>query len=76
VKPDLLYGGVRKMEKGIIYHIMTPERAFIEYCKENPEKLSDLRTIYLRLDQKKLLILLKNYPYQRVRNFIQKEIIV
>lgn len=64
------------MEKGIFYQIMTPERAFIEFCKENPEKLSDLRTIYAGLDQKKLLSLLKNYPYQTTRNFIQKEIIL
>jgi hypothetical protein len=75
VKPSLIYGMNRKVYRGIKYLIMNKERAFIEFCKENEEKLSALRNIYKTLNTTLLKKLLKKYPYQKVKNFIQKEII-
>ena len=76
VKPDFLYGMMTKRNKGISYQVMSPERAFIEYCRENPEKIYDLRVIYSDLDPKKVANMVNKYPYQTTKDFIQRNIIL
>jgi len=56
---------------------MNIERAFIEYCKENMNKLTELKEIYKRsINKQQLETLLKKYPYQNIRAFIIKKIIL
>ena len=64
------------MIDGIYVRIMTPERAFIEFCRENKSRINTLKAIYeQKIDKQVFEKLLNKYPYQNVRNFIQKEIL-
>jgi len=77
VKKELIYGYKEKMIDGIYVRMMTPERAFIEFCRENTSRISTLRGIYAnKIDKQRLQDTLKKYPYQNIRNFIQKEVIL
>jgi hypothetical protein len=76
VKQELIYGYKDKMIDGIYVRIMTPERAFIEFCRENKTRIDTLKDIYQqKIDKQIFEKLLNKYPYQNVRSFIQKEII-
>ena len=76
MKKELIYGFEKKFDRGIYYSIMTKERAFIEFCRENKEKITELKEIYkTMIDKSELKKLLKKYPYQNVRDFISSEII-
>ena len=76
VKPELLYGWKQKMINGIYVRIMTPERAFIEYCRENKSKIGTLQEIYQqKIDKTLFKKILNTYPYKNITMFIQKEIL-
>lgn len=65
------------MIDGIYIRTMTPERAFIEYCRENKTRITTLKDIYInKIDKEELKRLLKRYPYQNIVKFITNEIIV
>lgn len=77
VKKELIYGYKDKMIDGIYIRTMTPERAFIEYCRENKTRITTLKDIYInKIDKEELKRLLKRYPYQNIIKFITNEIIV
>jgi len=77
VKNEVIYGFDLKYDRWIYYSIMNIERAFIEYCKENMNKLAKLKEIYKRsINKQQLETLLKKYPYQNIRAFIIKKIIL
>ena len=76
VNKEIIYGYKEKMIDGIYVRMMTPERAFIEFCRENKTRTTTLKEIYQqKIDKQEFLRLLNKYPYQNIRNFIQKEII-
>lgn len=76
VKKELIYGYKEKMIDGIFVRIMTPERAFIEYCRENKTRIATLKDIYKnKINKLELERLLKRYPYQNIVKFITNEII-
>lgn len=76
VKKELIYGYQDKMIDGVFVRIMTPERAFIEFCRENKSRIGTLKDIYeQKIDKQAFEKLLNKYPYQNTKNFIQKKII-
>lgn len=77
VKNEVIYGFEPKYDRWIYYSIMSIERAFIEYCKENMNKVDELKEIYKKfIDKQKLETLIKKYPYQNIKAFIIKKIIL
>jgi hypothetical protein len=73
----MIYGYKKRMIDGVYIRIMTPERAFIEYCRENRSKLKLLQTLYIeKIDKTVFKKLLKKYPYQNIRNFINNKVIL
>ncbi|NOZ43856.1 MAG: hypothetical protein GXP45_01640 [bacterium] len=76
VKKEVIYAYKEKMIDGVYVRMMTTERAFIEFCRENRTRMDTLREIYkTKIDQQLFIKTLKKYPYQNIRQFIQKEII-
>lgn len=76
VNKEIIYGYKEKMIDGIYVRMMSPERAFIEFCRENKTRITTLKDIYQqKIDKQEFLRLLNKYPYQNIRNFIQKKII-
>lgn len=76
VKNEVIYGYKEKMIDGVFVRMMTPERAFIEFCRENKTRIDTLKEIYkTKIDKQLFEKVLKKYPYQNIRQFIQKEII-
>lgn len=76
VEKKLLYGYEKKFDRGLFYNIMTRERAFIEYCRENQTKIDQLKSIYRNdIDHKEFVRLLKKYPYNNIQTFIKSRII-
>ena len=64
------------MIDGVYVRMMTPERAFIEFCRENKTRIATLKEIYQqKIDKQEFERILNKYPYQNIINFIQKEII-
>lgn len=76
VKKELIHGYKDKMIDGVYVRMMTPERAFIEFCRENKTRITTLKEIYQqKIDKQEFERILNKYPYQNIINFIQKEII-
>jgi len=76
VKKEMIYGYKEKMIDWVFVRMMTPERAFIEFCRENKTRINTLKEIYnTKIDKQLFENTLKKYPYQNIRQFIQKEII-
>ena len=75
VDTALLYGMVPHVDRGITYQMMSKERAFIEFCRENKENVKGLKSLSTTLHLPALKRLLKRYPYQKVRDFISQIIL-